>query len=212
MMFFFDSVMQKIKDAEVQHNPWPHICIEQFFSESESTRIHKILKEKAPWQQESQAVRLSTDPQKEIDTIFDIFKKPIFLTEILKKFNLVLPSIHMSAWGHSWHQQGAKQSPHTDMHLLDNKDNKQYNSLFTQQIYFPDSGHNTNNIEDSGIWLIKEICDDTGCRFERTKQIKCKPGTYFCYPNSLDTYHEVPEQTENFDRISALSRTLLNYK
>ena len=33
-----------------------------------------------------------------------------------------------------------------------------------------------------------------------------------CYPNSDLTYHEVPEQLEEFDRISGLSRTLWNSK
>ena len=228
-MFSFDAIIQKIKECEVHYDPWPHICIERLFSEEESRKIHEIIKQTANWEKDQTASRLKqgspnvylsnrNQPGKEIDKIFAGFKTPMFLKEVLKKFNLVLSKNYMTSWGCSWHKKGAKQIPHTDMHVLRHTvqdQDSEFDSMLTQQIYFPNKSYGVKHVEESGIWLGHEKYSEENniySRFQRVKQIKCNPGTYMCYPNSDLTYHEVPEQLEEFDRVSGLSRTLWNSK
>jgi hypothetical protein len=85
---------------------------------------------------------------------------------------MTLPKEFDSTWSFAWHRKGAKQIPHNDMHVIDNINRKygeNFNRMFTQQIYFPETkcyADNECDCEESGIWLSES-------KKKRVTQIKC---------------------------------------
>tara|TARA_Y100001937_G_scaffold113894_1_gene163078 strand:+ start:774 stop:1412 length:639 start_codon:yes stop_codon:yes gene_type:complete len=211
-MFSIDKITALITNEQIQFAPWPYLVVEKMINNDTALIIHNRLKTGVNWELDSRVssnIWLDKDVDKEIKMIFEPLTRYEFLANLIKRFNMTLPKEFDSTWSFAWHRKGAKQIPHNDMHVIDNINRKcgeNFNRMFTQQIYFPETkcyADNECNCEESGIWLSES-------KKKRVTQIKCNPGTYFCYPNSEQTWHEVPEQKYDFDRISAISRTLWN--
>ncbi len=217
-----DDFINKIKNSTVENTPWPYFSVNNMLDGSTSTTIHNKLKEGIEWKPDSEASRfgsgndniwLSSSVSEEIRSIFRSLTTHNFLSEVFKKFNIDLPEKFHSSWSFAWHKKGARQFPHTDLHVIEHSSEKhgtEYNQMLTQQIYFPNVEYGVKYCEDSGMWLLNDRENDPDYEWIKAKQIKCNPGTYFCYPNSKETFHEVPIQAEEFDRISAISRTMWN--
>ena len=85
--------------------------------------------------------------------------------------------------------------------MSNKKFNKDYRNCLTWQLYLPD----TDQYPQSGVWLHGEWDDNINGR-EKIKQISCLPGTFFAYVNTSKSYHSVPEQNDQFNRVSHMGR------
>ena len=133
---------------------------------------------------------------------FENFGSKEFCEILVEKFNHKLSSNYLVSQTNTWHIKGASLPAHTDMHCLSNtnkKMNSNYSNCLTYQIYLPD----TSNFPGSGLWIHGKW-NEQG--WEKVKQIPCYPGTFFAYINTKKSYHSVPEQIYEFNRVSHMGR------
>ena len=102
-------------------------------------------------------------------------------------------------------KKGGQLDIHTDYNQIAYNDYKKELNLdvihsITQHIYLPD----TDQYPETGAIFYKK---QKGSMIP-VKQIKCLPGTYFAYLNTESSYHSVPKQKHEFNRIVWVSRLI----
>tara|TARA_Y100000592_G_scaffold24799_1_gene38878 strand:+ start:6980 stop:7588 length:609 start_codon:yes stop_codon:yes gene_type:complete len=193
-----------LKNIQVQNNPWDHIVIENYIDNEQAIQLSKTLQDTYDWEYDTHpdmkgCVRVAQDKKG-----LEYFSSHDFCKVIVEKFKCNLPDNYLSTQTNTWHTQGASLPAHTDMHCLPNTNKKMstdYTNCLTWQLYLPD----TNQYPDSGVWLHGEWNDGTKSR-EKVKQIQCYPGMFFAYINTDKSYHSVPEQNDQFNRVSHMGR------
>ena len=199
-MFSLDT----LKNTKVENNPWNHILIKNYIDTNTSISLSQKIQNTFNWKQDEHpdmkgCVKVAHDIEN-----FEYFNTENFCKVIVEKFGYILPANYLATQTNTWHIKGASLPAHTDMHCLTNtnkKFNKDYRNCLTWQLYLPD----TDQYPQSGVWLHGEWDDNISGR-EKIKQISCLPGTFFAYVNTSKSYHSVPEQNDQFNRVSHMGR------
>jgi len=198
----FNLSINKLKNAKLQLDPWPHIIIENYIDERTSVKLSKKMQLEFSWKVDTHKDMKDCVKVANNKTYFEHFGSKEFCKILVEKFNNNLPSKYLVSQTNTWHIKGASLPAHTDMHCVLNtneKLNSNYLDCLTYQIYLPD----TAEFPNSGVWLHGKWNDD---RYEKIKQISCQPGTFFAYINTKRSYHSVPEQINEFNRVSHMGR------
>ena len=193
-----------IKNAKIDTHPWEHIIIKNYINSDIAINLSKELQETYNWKYDTHPdmkgrVQVAVNTEN-----FEHFNSKNFCEVIVEKFGYKLPNNYLSTQTNTWHIQGATLPAHTDMHCLSNtneKMNTNYTNCLTWQLYLPD----TDKFPNSGVWLHGDWNDSENAR-QKIKQIPCYPGTFFAYINTKKSYHSVPEQIDNFNRVSHMGR------
>lgn len=199
-MFSLDT----LKNTKVENNPWNHILIKNYIDTNTSISLSQKIQNTFNWKQDEHpdmkgCVKVAHNIEN-----FEYFNTENFCKVIVEKFGHILPANYLATQTNTWHIKGASLPAHTDMHCLTNtnkKFNKDYRNCLTWQLYLPD----TDQYPQSGVWLHGEWDDNISGR-EKIKQISCLPGTFFAYVNTSKSYHSVPEQNDQFNRVSHMGR------
>ena len=120
-------------------------------------------------------------------------------------FKITAPENYIFASAFQLQKKGGQLDIHTDYNQIAynvyKKDlNLDVKHSITQHIYLPD----TNQYPETGVIFYKEQKGN----ILPVKQIKCLPGTYFSYLNTKSSFHSVPKQEYEFNRIVWVSRLI----
>ena len=207
-----------IKDENLHYEPFFHIEIPQIFDLETSKQLHKKFLDNMDWEPELETGLANVEGVKEgkekVANVwwardynfpeFDNFYSMSWISKLFTTFKLPVPDKFYQLRSLARHRAGTERPPHTDgppdssaFRNARKRWNTEINGCIVQHIYILD----TTQYPDTGMFL--RYAND-----ERTpvKQIKSLPGNYIAYRNTPNSYHSVPEQTQQFDRM------LLNLK
>ena len=185
-----------ITKQNVFDDPFPHILVEKGIGTDTSIELNHHFVNNAEWVQEQDvAGDIKWAQQVNLD-LFDMFYDPSWLQQVFDMLNIPMPNKHYTMKSMAMHGLGAKLIPHTDGPGMSAFKNAQQqfgvdiNGCVVQNIYLVD----TAKYPETGMQLHDKDKNVI-------KQIRCLPGTFFAYQNTEHSYHSVPEQQVEFNRI-----------
>jgi len=206
-----------ITTDNLHYEPFFHIEVPYGIVRETNDQLHDYYLNNATWEQEETSDGEHSSLQnvqwgKEIDYAeWDKFRQRPWLEQLFDVYKLKLPQEFYTAICTAKHGKGTSLVPHTDgppdsssWTLAERKFKEDLTGIITQHIYILD----TDKYPESGMQLYYSDFDATDpANLRPVKQIKALPGTYLSYRNTPNSFHGVPEQTHDFNRMLVTIKT-----
>ena len=211
--------LPKITTDNLHYEPFFHIEVPHGIARETNDQLHQYYLNHATWEDEEisddseQSSLQNVQWAQEIDySEWTEFIQRPWLEQLFDVYKLHLPNEFYTSICCAKHGKGTSLVPHTDgppnssAWLRAEKNFKSdISGIITQQIYILD----TDQYPESGMQFYYSDFDCTNPENLRpVKQVKALPGTYLSYRNTPNSFHGVPEQTHDFNRILVTIKTI----
>ena len=209
--------LPKITTDNLHYEPFFHIEVPYGIARETNDQLHDYYLNNASWEDEEKADGEQSSLQnvqwaQEIDySEWNEFIQRPWLEQLFDVYKLHLPNEFYTAICCAKHGKGTSLVPHTDgppdsssWKRAERKFKSDLSGIITQHIYILD----TDKYPESGMQFHYSDFDATDpANLRPVKQIKALPGTYLSYRNTPNSFHGVPEQKQDFNRMLVTIKT-----
>ena len=210
--------LPKITTDNLHYEPFFHIELQDCVSREQNDVLYQRYLNEATWEGEPISGKEELSKLHNVKHArrieypeWDKFRQRPWLEELFDFYKLTLPNDFHTTMGCVMHGKGTSLVPHTDgppdsssWERAERKYKSDLTGIITQHIYIL----NTDQYPESGMQFHYSDFDATDpSRLRPVKQIKALPGSYVSYRNTPNSFHGVPEQTQDFNRMLVTIKT-----